>query len=159
MTVYKKTKIHVVAEQDRVLLMIGQVVVKMPYATAFTIAQGMRLGSKNAMRYAKEEVSNWVGYATDENLPEHTSPYKLSKEKRVNVHGTFGWAVGWEGENVKCMFGNNELKFHFTTALQIMTWLRHEGKVAKGWSGDGGRSKIMASTLSNAEENYRLGVK
>ena len=159
MTVFKKQKIHVIAEHDQVLLMVGQLVVKMPYATAFHIAQGLRLGSKDAMRYAKEEISNWVGYATDENLPEHTSPYKLSKEKRVSVHGSFNWKIGWEGENVKCMFGNEVIKFHFTTALQIMTWLRHEGKVAKGWAGDGGRSKIMASSLSDAEENYKLGVK
>lgn len=159
MTILKKQKIHVKAENDQVLLMVGNLVVNMPYITSFQVAQGLRLGAKDAMRYAKEDVTNWVKYASDEDLPEHTKPYKLSNEKRITVHGGFNWKVGWEGENVKCMFGDTIVKFHFTTALKISTWLRREAKLAKGWAGDSGRSMFMSSSLSDAEENYRLGVK
>ena len=158
MSILSKQRIHIVSEYDQVLLHVGNVVVSMPYATAFSIAQGIRLASKDAMRYAKEDVNNWQKYANDEDLPKHTTPYHIPRTSRVDVSKGFEWAVGWNGENVKMKFGNNIIEVHFTTALQISAWLRSTGAESKAWAGETGRSMRASSILSNAEENYRRGI-
>jgi hypothetical protein len=154
-----KQRIHIEPRQDRVVLMLGKLEVEMPYATSFQVAQGLRLASKDAMRYAKEDVTNWQTFATLDEMPKETLPYKVSPEHRVTVRKNFNWKAGWEGENVKVMFGDQVLKFHFTVALKIAVWLRDAGHRSKAWAGDGSKSMIMAGRLSDAEENYRLGIK
>ncbi len=51
MAILEKQRIHVTSEHDQVLLMVGNLVVPIPYAASFRIAQGLRLSSKDAMRY------------------------------------------------------------------------------------------------------------
>jgi len=156
MAILEKQRFHITSEYDQVLLMIGNLVVSMPYAASFKVAQGLRLASTTAMRYAKEDVTGWEKFA-NENIPE-TLPYAVSEEKRMTVPKGFTWAAGWEGENVKARFGNNELQFHFTSALQISAHLRIAGAKAKAWAGDTGKSINAAGILTDAEENYRLGL-
>jgi hypothetical protein len=158
MSVLKKQRIHVYSEHDQVVLTVGNLEVKMPYAASFSVAQHLRLASKDCLRFSKE-ATPWVEFTKDENMPEGTTPYKLSDKKRITPGKGFAWKISRDGEMVKCLFGNNEVKLHFTTALQIMTWLRQAGKLSKGWAGDGTKSMIMAGVLSDAEENYKLGVK
>ena len=158
MSVLTKQRIHVTSEQDQVLLMVGNLTVHMPYAVSFKIAQGIRLASKDAMRYAKEDVANWVKYSIDEDIPERTTPYAVNLTERVTVPKGFGYKIGWDGENVVMVLGNNKLELHFTTALQVNSWLRHAGSEAKLWAGDTGKSFSASGILSNAEENYRLGI-
>ena len=157
MSILSKQRIHVTSEYDQVILMVGDLDVNMPYAISFRVAQGLRLAAKDAMRYAKEDVTNWAAFA-NEDMPERTTPYVVSKERRITVQKGFSWRAGWNGENVKIQFGNNELQFHFTTALQISTWLHNSGAEAKAWAGDTGKSMFASAILSNAEENYRLGI-
>jgi len=158
MGVLSKQNIHVAAELDQVLLMIGRLTVNMPYATSFRIAQGIRLAAKDAMRYAKEDVTGWSGFAQDEDIPERTTPYLVSTEERVTVPKGFTYKIGWDGEDVVMLLGNNRVELHFTTALKINTWLRTAGAEAKAWAGDSGKSMVASGILSNAEENYRLGI-
>ena len=156
MTILEKQRFHITSEYDQVIFMVGNLVVPMPYAASFKIAQALRLASRDAMRYAKEAVPGWEKFA-NENIPE-TQPYTVSKEKRKIVQKGFAWRTGWDGENVKAQFGNNALHFHFTTALQISARLRIAGAKAKAWAGDTSMSMNAASILSDAEENYRLGL-
>jgi hypothetical protein len=158
MGILSKQNIHVAAEYDQVLLMIGRLTVNMPYATSFRIAQGIRLAAKDAMRYAKEDVAGWNNYAQDEDIPERTSPYLVSADTQITVQKGFTYKVGWDGENVVMLFGNNRIELHFTTALKVNTWLRVAGAEAKAWAGDSGRSMNASGILSDAEDNYRLGI-
>lgn len=154
-----KQRIHIESDQDRVILKVGKLQVEMPYAASFQVAQGLRLASKDAMRYAKEDPTNWQTMAVLDDMPTKTLAYKTSSKKKVTVRKDFNWKAGWEGENVKVMFADSLLKFHFTVALKISEWLRDAGRQSKAWAGDGSKSMIMASVVSDAEENYKLGVK
>jgi hypothetical protein len=158
MTILRKQRVHVFSKHDQVILKVGNLEVEMPYAASFKVAQHLRLASKDCIRYAKEG-EHWSKFTVNDNMPTETTPYKISPKKRISPGKGFAWKITRDGEMIKCLFGNNELKFHFTTALQITTWLRHAGKLSKGWAGDGGKSMIAAGLLSDAEENYKLGVK
>ena len=156
MAILERQRFHITSEYDQVILSIGNLVVPMPYAASFKIALGLRLNATTAMRCAKEDITGWEKFA-NENIPE-TQPYTVSEENRKTVPRGFAWKAGWEGENVKVLFGNNELHFHFTTALQISARLRIAGARAKAWAGDTSMTMNAAGILSDAEENYRLGL-
>lgn len=153
-----KESIHIESDKDMVLLNVGNLTVHIPYLQSFKIAQGIRLASKDAMRYIHEDSTKWSEFAKLNNLPDKTTPYELSVEKRVTLQKDFNWKIGWEGENVKMLFGNNMLKLHFTIALKISQWLRNAGQEAKAWRGHKGAILNLRGILSNAEENYKLGI-
>lgn len=153
-----KQNIHVTSDQDMVLLNVGNLTVHIPYLESFKIAQGIRLASKDAMRYIHEDAKKWSDFAKLNDMPDKTTPYTLSVEKRVTVKKDFNWRIGWEGEDIKMLFGNNSLKLHFTMALKISEWLRNAGREAKAWAGHRGSLLNLRGILSNAEENYKLGI-
>jgi hypothetical protein len=155
----EKQSIYVDTRQDRVVLRVRRLEVEMPYATSFKLAQGLRLASKDAMRYAKEDVNNWQDFAALSDMNKRVWPYIAHPERRVTLHKGVDWRAGWEGENVKIQFGDQLLKCHFTAALKISEWLREAGRQSKAWAGDSSRSIHAAGVLSDAENNYRLGVK
>lgn len=153
-----KQRIHVAADRDRVLLHIGRLCIEMPYAAAFPVAQHLRLSAKQAMRLCREPMANWRDHAALNDMPERTVPYQVSDVERVSIRGNFNWATGWDGEDVKAVFGNNMARFHFVVALKISEWLRDAGKEARAWAGDRSTVRLASSVLSDAEENYRLGL-
>ena len=153
-----KQNIHVTNDKDMVLLSIGNLIVHIPYSESFKIAQGIRLASKDAMRYIHEDSTKWAEFAKLNDLPDKTTPYEVNSQIRSTIKKDFNWKIGWEGENIKMVFGNNEIKLHFTIALKISEWLRNSGHEAKAWSGQKGMSMNLLGILSNAEENYKLGI-
>jgi len=153
-----KQRIHVHNDKDMVLLKVGNLIVHIPYAEGFKIAQGIRLASKDAMRYIHEDSTQWAKFAKLTDAPDKTISFEVNPEIRVTEYKDFNWKIGWEGEDVKMMFGNNLLKFHFTVALKISQWIRNAGQEAKAWSGQKGSYMNLRGILSNAEENYKLGI-
>ena len=63
----KRERIAVSTENDLVVLQIGNAVMKMPYETAFTLSQWMRVRAKEAKRFAGDNSRHWsvVGVLTD----------------------------------------------------------------------------------------------
>jgi hypothetical protein len=148
--VLTKQNICIESKQDRVVLSVQRLEIEMPYATSFKVAQGLRLASRAAIRYAKAD------YTAPSDIEK---AYEVGADIRVTAHKDFNWRAGWEGEDVKIQFGDQLLKFHFTSALKIAEWLRDAGKQSKAWAGDTSRSISAAGILSDAEENYKLGIR
>lgn len=153
-----KQRIHVDSDKDMVLLNVENLTVHIPYIESFKIAQAIRLQSKDIMRYIHEDSTKWLEMARLDEQPDRTTPYEVNAELRTTEHIQFNWRVGWEGEDVKVLFGNNLLQFHFTSALKISQWLRYAGQKAKAWSGNKGVSINLLGILSDAEKNYKLGI-
>ncbi len=153
-----KQRIHVDNDKDMVLLNVGNLTVHIPYLESFKIAQGIRLASKDAMRYIHEDSTKWLEFAKLNEQPDQTTPYETNAELRTTEHVQLDWKIGWEGEDVKMLFGNNLLKFHFTSALKVSEWLRYAGQKAKAWSGNQGVNINLLGILSDAEKNYKLGI-
>jgi len=150
-----KQNIFVTNDEDRVILSIGRLDIKMPYAAAFKIAQGLKVGAKHAMRISGENNCDWEKFSQLDQYP--TVP-NLSHEKRQTLGVKFNWEVRVDKERVYLDTGNNSLELHFTTALKIAEWMRACGKNAKKWAGDSGRMLHGAGWLSDAEENHKLNI-
>jgi len=150
-----KQNIYVADSHDRVILSVGKLDIKMPYAAAFKISQALRVASKHAMRISGENNRNWQQFATLDQYP--TVPI-LNTEQRKTLGGKFDWKVRVDRERVYLDAGNNEIELHFTIALKVSEWIRACGKNAKKWAGDGGRMLHGAGWLSDANENTKQGT-
>lgn len=61
----------VASEDDLVVVQLGNVEVKMPYAAAFQLSQWIRVRAKEAKRFAVDNARHWsvLGTLHDANVP------------------------------------------------------------------------------------------
>jgi hypothetical protein len=127
----------------------------MPYAMAFKISAGLRLGSKRAMKFSGEGITDWRNRSL---LDVYTGVPDLSKERRTTMTGKYNWRVDVDMELVNLHLDKHCVPLHFESALKVAEWLRFAGKKAKRWAGDGGKVWTSAGNLADAEYNYKYGL-
>lgn len=66
----KQERIAVASEGDLVVMQLGNVTVKLPYATALLLSQWLRMRAKEAKRRAGDTSRHWsvIGTLTDANV-------------------------------------------------------------------------------------------
>jgi len=153
-------EINIRTEWDRVIVCVrgaratGEIV--MPYAQAFQVAQGARLGVKGAKLMARDG-SNWRDYVEiREMIPVATVH---NEQRSTRLDGKFEWSVKLFDldERVFLTFGNYELAMHYTKAATFAEELRSQAKIAKAWAGDTGRKMHAMGMLSDAARNEKAG--
>jgi len=149
-----RNHISVNTDLDRVILNFNRLSFPMPYAQAFKIAAGLRLGSKRAMRISGESIKDWRNRSR---LDVYTPLEEIAPEKRTTNLQRYDWRVDVDGEMVYLIMGHHKIGFHFEAALKTAEWLRWAGKRCKRWAGDSGRSMVSLGNLTDAEENYKRG--
>jgi hypothetical protein len=67
--IMQQRRIAVSSEADLVVMQLGNVTVKLPYATAFQLSQWLRVRAKEAKRFAGDTSQHWslLGTLTDAN--------------------------------------------------------------------------------------------
>jgi hypothetical protein len=146
--------IRVLAAYDRVAIRFGNTDVLIPYVVAAKMAQAIRLAGKRLKRINHEQA-DWVDIADDCNL-EVDDYFKY--DPAPHVLQRFNWSVNVEGENVSLIFNDHAITTHYTSMLQISQWMRKAVKKVKAEVGDTSRTWSAMGNLTDAEENYKLGV-
>lgn len=149
-----KDRLEVGRDLDRVVLIVNRTHYPMPYAMSFKIAAGLRLASKQAMKFSGEGIKDW---RTRSLLDVYTGVEKLSSEKRTTLTKRYSWRIDVDSEIVHLFLNEQKISIHFESALKLAEWLRMAGKSAKRWAGDDGRSMVAAGNLVDAEFNYKHG--
>lgn len=149
-----KKNAAVYTEEDRVILRIDSVDIFFPYAQVFKIAQNIRLACKGAKAMVHESA-RWDEIAKDDNI--EVQDYSATKPGR-QIKGKFDWQINMNSELIYLCFGDLKAGMHFSDALKLSEWMRAGGRKAKRWAGDTSAHKNAMGTLTNAEENYRLGI-
>lgn len=146
-------------DQDRVILRARNTRIPIPYGTASTIAAHLSVTAKRLMQLAGEDRSKWRDYAEVEPFAEvpqlnSTGPGQVFKPRR------FEWRIAIKDneENLYLFFGNIGLKIHFSDAIQLSQQMRAHAKYAKAWAGDDSRKLTATGYLSDAEQDYKLGL-
>lgn len=150
----QKQNIEVCTDLDRVVLIFNRLKFPMPYAQAFKIAAGLRLGCKHAMKLSGESIVDWRNRSK---LDVYTGIPDLAPERRTSMTQQFTWRVDVDNEMIYLILANHRIGFHFETGLKIAEWLRYGGRKAKRWAGDGGRVMTSMGNLTDAELNYKRG--
>ena len=150
-----KQNVRVETNFDRVILTVQKLVFPMPYAASFKIAAGLKLASQQAMRMSKEPLANWRNFTIPDdelivNALNIASNYFMVRQ--------FIWRIDVDGEMAYLHMADNRIGFHFETGFKIAQWLRVAGTQAKKWAGDSGTFMHMTGHLTDAENNYKLGL-
>ena len=150
-----KTHVAVFTDNDHVILRVGKVDAEMPYAAAMKMAQSIRVAGKSCARYS-HEATPWLELAYGEEVV--VQDYSKTTPSANKLSGRYNWSVSVESERITLVLGDFSFTAHYVDALKISQWMREAGKIAKLWAGDTSKSMSAVGMLTDAEENYRLGV-
>ncbi len=149
-------QIEVGQDMDRVMLYIRRVVIPLPYASAFKIAATILSASTHCFIRVHEDKANKSDMmAVELNIDDRPV---LSDLRRGTMPARFDWKVDVEVERVIIYLGGHIIKQHFSEAMKLSTRIKIQAKKAKCWAGDTSRQWILTGHLTDAEENYKLGI-
>lgn len=146
----------VASENDIVCLSIGKATARLAYGTATRIAMALRIAGNVTARNSGVDRQDRPSLASSV----EASPSPLSPEKRSTSDGRkYPWRVSVNGDLVNLVIGNVTATMEAHTALTLSRWMRVRARQSKRWAGDTSRSLILMGYLSNAEDNYKRGVR
>ncbi len=128
---FERTGVSVDADDDVVVLRVGNMKARMSYTLAFMIAQRMRLHGGVAARIAGANIverARLKRKADEENL----RPIKTGDARKNDKP----WDVWHEGEVVAVRLKTVIARWEAPAALTIAGWIRVAGRHAKRWAGD-----------------------
>lgn len=145
---------EIFVNMDRVVFRINRTDFFVPYAQVFKMALQLQLNCKRSKSIIHENES-WVALTDADNLEVRdystVTPYS-------QVKGKFDWEFRTDSELVYFRLKDFITSFHFVAGLKLSHLIRLAGKTAKSWAGDTSTMKTAAGILTDAEENYRLGI-
>jgi hypothetical protein len=154
---FKKQHVNVQQGLDLVRLKISTHKIDLYYQTAFAISRAMRMEAKGAMSYEKTAVKLWRELANYERQPS-ALPMNPFYRRSDGVSNLNEWAVKGKGPLVIVELNELTAKLHYADALIIQSWIRVAATEAKRWAGDRSKGLYAVAHLTDAENNYRLGL-
>jgi len=145
---------EVFTDMDRVVFRINKTDWFIPYAQVFKMALQLQLNCKRSKAIIHESES-WVTLTDADNLEVReyntVTPYP-------QVKGKFDWEFRTDSELIYLRLKDFITSFHFVAGLQLSHLIRIAAKQAKKWAGDTSSMRTAAGILTDAEENYKLGL-
>ncbi len=146
------TEVTVDSENDIVVFRVGQKAARFSYATAFTIAQKLRVASSVAARIA--------GIPAAERRNMKRAPGDLGKVRAVDVQegatDDAHWDAWNDGALVAFQVRDWVARWEAPAAMTIASWFRLRAKEGKNWAGDTSKTLRISGILTDASENTRL---
>jgi hypothetical protein len=142
--------------EDMVLLKIGELRPRICYQTAFELAHHLRMACKAAARHDRAPANFWLDMDI-EDLNDCPRPHKGFRRSRQapNVTAT---SVRHKGAEVCVLFDGRGEIMGYEDGIRLHQMIRRAGRRAKAWAGDPGKGRTMLANLTNAEDDYRLGI-
>ena len=146
--------LSIFVDMDRVIFRINKTDLFVPYAQTFIMASHLQLFCKRSKALIHEKES-WVVLTDASNVEiqdyDTVTPYP-------QVKGKFDWEFRIDSELIWLRLADFITSFHFSEGLKLSHLIRMAGRKAKQWAGDTSTMKTAAGMLTDAEENYRLGI-
>lgn len=149
------TAIKVDSELDFVNIKFGTISARIGYRIAFVVDHHLRLAAKRAARFDRANAKFW----REVDLPEidKTKPSRVPQQSRLSPTVS-NWQVGVNPPLVLLSFDGMSQEMDYETAIKVGHALRRAGQRAKAWAGDSSKYSAMLGLLTDAEEDYKLGI-
>lgn len=145
---------EIFVHMDRVVFRIDKTDFFVPYAQVFKMALQMQLCCKRSKAII-HETESWVELTDADNI--EVREYSTVKPYS-QVKGKFDWEFRTDSELIYLRLKDFITSFHFVDGLKLSHMIRMAGKKAKAWAGDLSPIRTSAGILTDAEENYKLGL-
>ncbi len=126
------------------------------YQTAFEIAHSLRMSCKAAARYDRVPASFWAEVEIGD-LDDCPSPHRGFRRSK-QAPNVSNWSVQYKDAMVALLFDGRGQMFDYEEGIRLHQMIRRAGRRAKAWSGDTSKGRTMLSMITDAEEDYRLGL-
>ena len=152
----QKTQFGANDNLDMVVLTIMGRHPRIPYQTAFEISQSLRIASKYDARQDRANASFWRDVDI-EDLNDCPKPNKIFR--RSSLSSTVrNWSVDVQAGLVALTLDSLSVEFDYETAIKFHQIIRRAGRRAKAWAGDRANISRCLGNLTDAEEDYKLGL-
>lgn len=143
-------------ELDFVRVRFGSINAQIGYRIGFVIDHHMRLAAKQAARFDRVPPRFWQ----DVELPDLEDRPKTSRtpqQSRLRP-SVSTWEVKVNPPLVGLFFDGQGEEMDYETAVKLGHAIRRASRRAKAWAGDHSKYSAMLGMLTDAEEDYRLGI-
>ncbi len=150
------TKFAANNDEDMVNIQVGDLRPRIAYQSAFKIAHALRMACKSAARYDREPGTfvNDVDVEDLEDCPKPSRQFHRSKQ----VPNVTNWRVSYKDAEVELMFDDRGQIFGYEDGIRLHQMIRRAGRRAKAWAGDTSKNRAMLANMTDAEDDYRLGL-
>jgi len=145
-------------EMDFIDITFGSVRARINYRAGFDLDQRLRIHAKDAARFDRAPAK----FTNEVDVPElekGLKPHRQYRQSRL-LPSVTNWmiesnaAVGL----VRLTFDSMSEEMDYETAVKLARAVRRASRRAKAWAGDTSRYSRCLGNLTDAEEDYRLGV-
>lgn len=144
--------------QDMVILRLGASRPVMPYQNALEFVHKIRMGCKHAARADRAAATFVRDMESDlESLADHPRAHKGFRRSNLVGNVRF-YEVRIKGVLIALVLDNEATIMHYEDGIKFHRMLHRAAHRAKGWVGDTSKQILMLGNLTNAEEDYRLGL-
>ena len=155
-TLLKRTQMGADDNQDLVVIRLGDLRPTVPYQSAFLIAAGLRMGCKQAARHDRAPATFWRDMDLDD-LYDSPKPHRGFRRSKL-VPNIDSYEVKVNPPLVGLFFDGVGKEMGYEDGIRLHQAIRRAGRRAKAWAGDTSLDRRMMGNLSDAEEDYRIGL-
>ncbi len=141
---------------DMVVIRLDTMRPMIPYQKAFEFAQELRVGCKQAARFDKAPATFWREMELEslEDCPKAHRGFRRSKL----VPNVDSCHVRVKAPLVALVFDGRWIQTRYEDGIKLHHLIRRAGRRAKAWAGDTSNQRGLVGHLTDAEEDYRLGL-
>jgi len=154
--VLQRTRMGADDDQDLVVIRLGTSRPSISYQAAFELAQSLRMGCKEAARYDRVPANFWLNMDLEDikDRPKTHRGFRRSMLIPTVEH----WEVRTKEALVALVFDKEATMMHYEDGIRLHRIIFRAMYRAKAWAGDTTRPSRMLAMLTNAEDDYRLGL-
>ena len=151
----KPTMLGADNDQDMVVIRLGDLRPRIPYQAALELAQSLRLGCKRAARH--DRVPSTFVNDMAEDITDIPAAHRGFRRSMLTPN-VKKWQIEARPPLVAVLFDDRGLDLDYEAGVRLHHCIRRAARRAKAWAGDTARGTRMLSNITDAEEDYRLGL-
>jgi hypothetical protein len=141
---------------DFVTIQFGSINARIGYRIGFVIDHNLRLAAKQAARFDRVPAMFWREVEVPD-LEDEPATSRVVQQSRLSPTVS-SWAVRVNPPLVELLFDGAGEQMDYETAVKLGHAIRRASRRAKAWAGDRSSYSSMLGFLTDAEEDYRLGL-
>ena len=150
------TQMRADPELDFVVVTLGSLKPRMPWQVAVELCHHLRQHCKNAARFDRARPNFWrdVDMVDLADVPKAHRGFRRSKLQQNFLH----WHVASHPPLVALIFDGQWSQMGYEDGVKMHQKIRKAAWIAKAWSGETAGRIAAFAHLTNAEDDYRLGL-
>lgn len=142
--------------QDMVIIRLNHSRPMVRYPIGLEIAARLRMACKMAARYDRAPATFWRDCDVVD-LGNCPKPHRGIRESGL-VPTALDWDALTKGPLVALRFDDLVTQMPYEEGIHLHREIQRASRRAKAWAGDASRAGRMLGNLTNAEDDYRLGL-